>query len=133
MNIYESPVQALSFVTGELNRTDAPSAQWTKLQSRLRAYGYARSLEDDWQASCPISSLSCHHHSQERVDIIKRVHHKIGHLGRDWTHLMVSRYYILVACMPKCLQCDRVRSTSSVNHDRLKPMPFFGHVLPVQY
>ena len=130
-DIYESPV-ALSFVRGELNRTDVPSAQWTKLQSRWRAYSYAR--DKVWRTIGKHGALKLEvPPPEERVDIIKRVHHKIGHLGRDRTYHMVSRYYWwpgmhaqVAAVLKQCLQCDRVRSTFSVKHDRLKPMPIFG-------
>ena len=130
-DIYESPV-ALSFVRGDLNRTDVTSQQWTKLQSRWRAYSYAR--DKVWRTIGKHGALKLEvPPPEERVDIIKRVHHKIGHLGRDRTYHMVSRYYWwpgmhaqVASVLKQCLQCDRVRSTFSVKHDRLKPMPIFG-------
>ena len=130
-DIFEAPL-ALQFVRGELQRTDVSAEDWIRLQSRWRRYSYAQGKV--WRTVGKRGALKLEvPPPAERADIIRRVHHKIGHLGRDRTYHMVSRYYWwpgmhaqTAAVLKQCLQCDRARASFSVKHDRLKPMPLFG-------
>ena len=131
-DIWLSPT-AIRYVKGELSREEVTPRQWASLQRKCAAYQYAEGRlwrrmgaqrAGRWLEVPP---------PHQRMDIIHAQHGRIGHLGRDRTYSLLTRYYHwpgmykdVCAALKQCRVCDRARATFSVKHDRLKPMPIFG-------
>lgn len=130
-DIWSSHV-AVQFVKGELPMNAVSQKQWRALHQKCRRYQYSNGKL--WRLVGKYGALKLEAPPpEERADIIMRTHHRIGHLGRDRTYSMVSRHYFwpgmhaqVGQVLKSCRECDRVRATFSMKHDRLKPMPLFG-------
>ena len=130
-DIWDSP-WAIRFVRGELPSSEVTAEQWAALSRKCAPYQFAEGRiwrrvgkrEGRWLEVPP---------PEQRYDIIHMQHVKIGHLGRDRTYHMLSRYYHwpgmhqdVSSALKQCRVCDRAKATFSVKNCRLKPMPIFG-------
>ena len=130
-DIWDSP-WAIRFVKGELNKSDVTTVQWMALSRKCAVYQYAEGRiwrrigkrGGNWLEVPP---------PDQRYDIIHMQHVRIGHLGRDRTYHMLTRYYHwpgmyqdVSSALKQCRVCDRAKATFSVKNCRLKPMPIFG-------
>jgi hypothetical protein len=129
-DIWESPV-AIQFVKGELKAQDFPTDQWQTLQRRCAQYSWENGKL--WKYVSKRGMQLEVPPLDERQRVVLEQHERIGHLGRDRTHSILSRAYTwsgmfrsVADAIKTCSVCDRVRATFSMKYDRLTPLPLFG-------
>ena len=131
-DIWDSPM-ALGFVRGEVTAADVSPEQLAVLLRKCSAYTSHQGRI--WRTTTTKSSVVKREvpPPAERAGIIRQTHCKLGHLGRDRTYHVLSRHYVwpgmhkdVAKVVSDCRECDRVKASFSVKHDRLKPLPLFG-------
>jgi hypothetical protein len=129
-DVWTSPV-AMQFIRGELQPQNFSAEQWSTLKRKCAPYVWQNGklwryvAKHGMQLEVPPP--------EERQRIVREQHVRIGHLGRDRTHSILSRAYTwpgmfrsVADALRACSVCDRVRATFSMKYDRLQPLPIFG-------
>ena len=131
-DIWDSPL-AIAFVKGELTFQDVQPEVWATLTRKCAKYEWHN--DKMWRLTGGRIGGMMREvpPPQDRRAVILRVHHSIGHLGRDRTYHVLARHYVwpgihrdVSNAVRQCAQCDRVKATFNMKHDRMKPLPLFG-------
>ena len=130
-DIWESP-QAINYVRGVLRRHEVTPEQWSALARKCAPYSFSNGKI--WRRIGRMGGVKLEvPPPAERQDIIHSQHKRIGHLGRDRTYNMLTKYFHwpgmhqdVTQAVKNCRVCSRAKAHFSAKHDRLQPMPIFG-------
>eukprot|EP00873_Tetraselmis_striata_P007469 jgi/Tetstr1/427733/TSEL_017857.t1 len=121
---------AISYLRGETTPADVSVKVWQQLVRRCAKCSWHN--DKVWRHTRDTAREVPKH--EERPDAIRRVHARIGHLGRDRTCQVLARHFVWpgmhkdanVNKVQQLRACDRVKGSFNHKHDRLKPMQLFG-------